>query len=129
MKTIKSSLSIAALSGFLFASTAFAGAKTNGVRINQIYINPLGTAVLIYIVGSAAVNPMDASCGSTFNGEYVYLSLDYATDAKREGMKQAFNMLMSAYLSGKPISFFSNGCAPDLWGGASKRAVIYDLSI
>ncbi|MDP1825609.1 MAG: hypothetical protein Q8L48_20280 [Archangium sp.] len=104
------------------SSRALAAGGINSVNISKIYVQPGGGVVVVWFTTTAGTNPDSCS-----NSGVVVLYGDYSSTAKAEGMRQTTSTLMSAYLAGKKIDVYSQGCVTYPWGGTAPG--LYDVTI
>lgn len=131
---MKKSSRIALVTLLVLSSSTVAlavGALSSGLTISSLYINSPGTVVRVNIGSGTIANPDSGnggSCtGATFRTDWLVFEPDYTTTAKAEASKQIVSALTAAYLSGKQITVYSQGCMADPWGGG-KVAKIYDIN-
>ena len=94
-----------------WSAPSFAGQWITNQKIQYLYAGDAGGRYAVKLVG---INPNPANCGASF---------DLAMDINSLKLKAMWAMLLTAYVTDKPISVYLNGCE-----GINNLPVITDIS-
>jgi hypothetical protein len=100
----------------LFSTPSFAGQFSGAAKITGFYMPASGSFIRI-TVDIAAVNP--STCGA---GDF------YITELNSAAQDRFVSTVMSAFLSGKTVNFWIEGCTSGSYWGAT-RPVMTDVYI